>query len=294
MRLLIFLISEVSDTLALKLIAMYLNYCFSSVKDLHQSAVLNLKLVFSSKSLSERESLFEGFKFKIAKAVLNFLRNPRIDSSRVKNLYRIAEQKNTLEELKKDSNGVGSIILCTHFDALEYLIHIPFLQFKPIHTLARGFKFPRVDKWWKSRNNKNRKKIYDGEQAFAEIIKKINEGHNVLIVCDQAVNSRKLAIGDFFGLPAASSRIITLCAMQTGCSLVMGAINENEKRKKEFILETILNPAEVKGSNDKKIKEVSRSIHRAYERRVGKEPLSWFWIHRLWDVKQNRKIEEIF
>lgn len=293
-RTLILILECLPDTQALSVSNFYIKILFSLMPKLEKTARTNLSIVYPQKSEQEKEDLFQKSKEVLAKNILGFSRIPKLKPKQVKQKYEMHQQAAILDSLTESSNGVGILIAALHFDAFEYLIHIPAILYKPFSILGRGFGLPIVDAWWNSRRQMHGNIIFSRKGGYKEIIRRLNNGENVIVMCDQNVKSKHAVFVDFFGLPAATAKTIALCSMRTGCKVAMASMISLDQDSAEFTVEPLLTPDEVEGEKEEKIKAVTENMHRAFEKQIQRKPEAWFWIHRRWKTRPKGEAEDIY
>jgi len=151
MRTLILILECLPDKHAKKLSEVYISIIFFLIPKLERTSRINLNMAYPNKTEEEKELIYQKSKKVLAENILGLAHVPRIKSEEIKKKYEMSKGIETLKSLEKSSNGVGVLITSLHFDAFEYLIHIPGILYKPFSMLARGFGLPLVDKWWNSR-----------------------------------------------------------------------------------------------------------------------------------------------
>jgi KDO2-lipid IV(A) lauroyltransferase len=293
-RLLILALECLPDALALRLARIYVSLIYLCMPRISRIARRNLEIVFPNKSSKQREDIFKESKNVLAQNILGFARIPTLTREKAEQLADLKDSRQVLARLREETPGVGVLIAAMHFDAFEYLIQFPAILIGPFSILGRGFGLPTLDAWWNTRRQMHGNTIFSRSGGYKEIIRRLRNGENVIVMCDQNVKANHATFVDFFGLQAATTKTIALCSMRTGAPIALGVMLSIPGDKNEFQIEPLLSPLDIEGSKYEKIKAVCKSMHAAFERQITRKPEAWFWIHRRWKTRPPGEPEDVY
>lgn len=292
----LFLALEVlPDTLARKLARFYVSILFLFMPRLAGVARRNLSVVFPDKAEDEREAILEESKSVLAENLFGFSRIPRLNQEKAELLCEEYEHANAaMEDLYTHKEGLGVLLPTIHFGSFELFIQVHALRHKPVSILARGFGLPRLDRWWNARREMHGNQLFARSGGFKEIVRRLKNGEDVVVLCDQNVKQNHAMFVDFFGHPAATTKAVALAAHRTGARILFGSPLKNGEGTFAVTAEKILHPDEVEGDTEEKLHACMEDLHRAFERQILRRPEGWFWIHRRWKTRPPGEPENFY
>ena len=293
-RVLVLLLELLPDKYAAKLAYFYVKLVFLINSRFESVAKVNLALVFPEKTDEERDEIFEKSKLVLADNILGYARIPTLDLEKAKQMCDYEQAATMLTKAKETSGGTGALIPTIHFDAFEFFVQIHALCYRPAAILGRGSGMKRFDAWWNGRREHFGHQIFDRKGGYREIIKRLKDGQDVIILCDQNVKSNHAVFADFFGRKAATTKTLALAALRSGAPIVFGSPLQTTPGKFEMIAQIIPHPSEEQGTTEDKIRACTENLHRAFEKHILKRPEAWFWIHRRWKTRPEGENEDIY
>jgi len=292
----IFLVLEVlPDRLSYGVARFYVSILFRIMPRLGGVARRNLELVFPAKSPEERQAILEASKGVLADNIFGFARIPSMNKEKAALMCKeYAHASAKLEQLYKKTDGMGVIIPTIHFDSFELFIQVHALRHKPVSILGRGFGLPMLDHWRNNRRELFGNQIFARTGGFKEIVRRIKNGEDVVILCDQNVKRSHAMFVDFFGHKAATTKAVALAAQRTGAPILFGSPVRDGEGTFAVTAEEILHPHDVEGSTEEKLQACMNDLHSAFERQILKRPEGWFWIHRRWKTRPAGEEENFY
>ena len=255
-----------------------------------RAARRNLELVFPKKSPEERERIMKDSFKELATNIYSFAKNPRLTKeSGIKMLDpdKRSELINVVSQAKSRAGGKGIMIATAHFGNFELGAQLYGLELNcSTCILARGFKLPRLNRWWNSRRELFGNRIFDRVGAYKEIERNLNCGDSVAVLFDQNVVRKHAVFVDFFGIKTATTKSLALAVLRTGAPLLLITLARNGFNKYYFQATDITASGTLAGIResdlplDAKVAMIMEELHRALEQRILEHPEHWFWIHR--------------
>jgi len=294
LRTILFPIQILPDSLALKVARFYVSLLFLFVGRFQTVAKRNLELVFPEKSAAERTEIFNKSKTVLAENILGFVRIPTLNKEKAAEACDYSKAAATLDALRKANPETGIIIPTLHFDIFEIFIQVHALNYRPVSILARGFGYKYLDRWWNGQREIFGNQLFERRGGYKSIIKRLRNGEDIVLLCDQNVKSNHAIFVDLFGYKAATTKTVALAALRTGAPIVFGCPVQTTPGKFEVVAEEILHPNDVNGETEEKLLACTEDLHRKFEEHILKRPEAWFWLHRRWKTRPPGETEDIY
>jgi len=257
-----------------------------------RAALKNLSIVFPELPLKEKEKIAKSSYSILAENLFWFSRIQKLNREELKALFDYREAQPIFQKFL--DSKVGGLIITPHFGLFELLAQGQAVWGRPYSALVREFGMPRFDKFWRDTRQKFGLTIFGRKGGYKDIIRNLNEGHEVAVLFDQNVKRAHAAFVDLFGVPAATTKSIALAAIRTGCPVVFAACMENppeEQKHGRFqiyakeILNPNVDPDLMDKSPDDKVIGFLRKANKELETLIRLKPDKWFWIHRRWKTR---------
>lgn len=251
----------------------------------------NLELVFGQVS---EEVLFRSEEV-LARNLVAFAKMPRLDARTLLERYEFAEARKLWEErLIARSKGKGILLITMHYGSFEMLAQAYIVGFRPMCILARGFGLRRLDRFWRRRREVFGGEVFDRKGGYQAMVRRLNEGRDVAVLCDQNVKANHAIFVDFFGIPAATTKAVALAALRTGAPAVVAVSYEYSPNRYKILAEEIPDPGAVDGSTEERIRQFMTWVHAAMEKFIRAHPEQWFWIHRRFKTRPPGEAEDLY
>ena len=294
-RLLILPLELLPNSIAILVARFYVRLIFLVMPRLSRVARRNLEMVFPQMSDQERQVIFQKSKRVLAENILGFAKIPTLSKAKAEEMCpSFVNVREKLQSMRNRSKGVGIIAPTLHFDAFEYFVQVCAICDRPFAILGRNFPLKHFNKWWKGRREYFGHTIYDRSGGFQETIRRLNNGEDVIILCDQNVKANHAVFVDFFGIPAATSKIVALAALRTGALILFGSPVRTSADQFQMNIEEIPHPSKEEGSTEEKIEKCMAHLHRAFEKQILLRPEAWFWIHRRWKTRPANESKSLY
>jgi KDO2-lipid IV(A) lauroyltransferase len=260
---------------------------------LRKTAEVNLSIAYPDKDSSARRALMRGNAREMGRLLADTFRLSRLDPNWAKTHVEIPWLKRYSEVASKR----GVLIATGHLGSFELLGHVMGLWGYPLAAVARRFKSPRLDNWWRELREARGNRIIDRTGAFKEIVKTINDGTSVAVLFDQNVKINHAVFVDWFGKAAATTRAFALAAIKTEAPVfVAGMIYLGDDRYRVESVECDFSQlySDQSISDDEKVLEITKTISEHYCDMIRSFPEGWFWIHRRWKTREPGSGEKVY
>jgi len=262
----------------------------------HRVARRNLELVFPNLDQARREQIRRESYRVLALNLLDFARLPKLNGVRAREMIDFEPAGKIVRQLRQEFPDVGILIPMMHFGSVEIFAQFTALLLEPTAILARGFGFPRLDRWWNSRRELFGSEMFDRKGGYKEMVARLSRGQSVGILADQNVKANHAVFVPFFGIQAATTKSIALAAIQTGSPILVAACWQSSFSRYDLDVERIAaETAEDSGlSNGERVAKITERINAAFERIIRAHPEQWFWIHRRWKTRPPGEAETLY
>lgn len=240
----------------------------------------NLSLMFPNMSSEEKNTIIEKHIETLAKNILGFAIGPKITKEEAHEMLDISECNEVIDEIKNHTDECGILILIPHFGPFELINHLWTFRAKKYSILARPFGLPILDLFWNSQREATGNEIFGRKGGFSEIVKKLKEGHNVVLLFDQNVKRSHGMFVPFFGHNASTTKTIALASLRTGCKIVLASMIETSPFKFKLKATWIKGPRDRKGTADERTRDTLIDANLALEELIKENPHEWFLVHR--------------
>ena len=289
-------------------ISYYISYLITllivySIPRFRRTALRNLELVFPNKTPAEHKEIMKNSFKELATNMYSFAKNPLLtteSNDKMLDPDRRDELVKVITQAKSEANGKGIMIATGHFGNFELGSQLYGLEIGPTCILARGFKLPRLNRWWNCRRELFGNRIFDRKGAYKEIERNLNEGKSVAVLFDQNVVRKHAVFVNFFGIQAATTKSLALAVLRTGAPLVLVMFIRTGFNKYHFRAVDITASESLKGIRDRdlplevKVKMIMEELHRALEKYIIEHPDHWFWIHRRFKTRPKGEAENMY
>ena len=167
----------------------------------------NLELVFPEKSKEEREAILDKSFYYLARNLVTFAKTPKLDKQSAQKTMPYELGTELIRQTRVQSPNTGFIIASLHLGCFEQLCQIHSLLAGPASLLVRGFGLPWVDAYWNSRRAQFGNTVFSRKGGYQEVIRHLKAGKDVAMLYDQNVKRNHATFVDFFGIPAATTKL---------------------------------------------------------------------------------------
>ena len=258
-------------------------------------AFRNLNLVLPNASRDEHEEIFQKSLRTFGRIFIDLTRihtlGPDWVRDNVECPYLVDYKK-----IKECNPDKGVLFATGHLGSFEVLAHCVPIYGYPISFIVRSFRLERVNQWWKSKREVRGNKAIDRKGAVKATVAELLQGRDVGVLFDQNLTRNHAVFVNFFGKPAATTKLIGIAAIRTECPIVCASIQYlgNDRYRinaLEVPVQDLYKNTEL--SNDEKIIIITERVTAEYEKMILANPGEWFWFHRRWKTTPEG-IEENF
>jgi KDO2-lipid IV(A) lauroyltransferase len=266
---------------------------FVVIPRLRNTALRNLSIAFPGRTPEWYGDVLRKNAVEMGRLLADTIRLSRLDQSWVREHVRIP----ALERYAEVGGASGILIATGHLGSFELLGHAIGLWGHPLSAVARRFKSPRMDRWWRGLREARGNTIIDREGAFREIVRTISAGRSVAVLIDQNVKINHAVFVDWFSMPAATTRAFALAALKTRAPVfVAGMMYSGNDRYRVDAVEcdfaSIYSDSAM--SDSQKVQTITEVISAHYCRMIKDFPEGWFWIHRRWKTRPAGEPENMY
>jgi len=266
---------------------------FRIVPRLRKTALINLAIAFPGKSQEWYQEILHKNAREMGRLVADTVRLASLDAEWVRAHVEIP----ALERYASATQHTGVLIATGHLGSFELLGHAIGLHGYPLSAIARRFKSPRLDAWWRGLREARGNTIIDREGAFREMVKTVSTGRSVAVLIDQNVKINHAVFVDWFSRPAATTRAFALAALKTRAPVfVAGMLYCGGDRYRVEAVECDFRQlyADETIADDQKVLTITKTISSHYCEMIAQFPEGWFWIHRRWKTRPEGETESVY
>lgn len=282
--------------LRVRLIATLLKIFFAVAPSHDRVAVKNLKLAFPEHDDAWRRQVIRNSYVSLARLIVDFARLPELDSEWVKE-HVDCDFIDKYKELRAKHPGKGIVYATGHLGSFELLAHSVAAYGYPVSFVIRNATLPNIDRWWLAKREAHGNRAISRKGAVSEVLESLQIGRDVGILFDQNVRREHAVFVNWFGKPAATTKMVALVAIRTQAPVVVGSVRfiGNDRYKIEA---TSLDFADLYADTtlelDEKVKRLTQAISTEYERMIRLSPSEWFWMHRRWKTRPLGDLEKFY
>jgi KDO2-lipid IV(A) lauroyltransferase len=268
---------------------------FILVPKLKNIAITNLEIAFPLESAAWRRNLLKANAVELGRLIADTVRLSSLDAEWVREHVEIP----ALGRYKDLASKGGGVLIATgHLGSFELLGHAIGLWGYPVAAIARNFKSPRLDRWWRGLREARGNRIIDRTGAFKEMVKELTNGGTVAVLFDQNVRLHHAVFVDWFGKPAATTRAFALAALKCRAPVMVAGMSYlgGDERYRVDAVECDFSGLydDESLSEAQKIEVITREISERFTVLIRKFPQGWFWIHRRWKTRPDGDSEQVY
>jgi Kdo2-lipid IVA lauroyltransferase/acyltransferase len=246
------------------------------VPRLRRTALRNLRMVFPTKSDTERSSIADGVFRSIGRLLVAFAKFPSINQSSVHQWIRYEGYENFEIALAR---GKGALFATAHLGNWELSAFSHALMSKPMDIVVRPLDNPKIDALVARRRAMSGNRVITKRDFARPIMRTLRANEAVGILIDQNATLDSGVFVDFFGIPACVATGFARLAAHTGAAVIPGFAlwSETESR---YILK-FYPIVEMTGDEVADTRAIQQSLQDA----IAEFPDQWLWIHRRWKTR---------
>jgi len=263
---------------------------------LKRVALRNLEIAFPEKDLKWRNEILSRSVVSFARLIVDTIDVKKSTPAWLQAHVSWPGRAEYLE-LKQKHAKPGVLFASGHLGNFEVLARYPSTLGYPLAVVAREFKLKKVDEWWKGFREACGNRVISRRGAFKEVVQCLAAGQDVGVLIDQNVRNKHAVFVDWFGKPAATTRMFALAALKTKAPVFAASISYGGKGR--YQIQTVRVKTEdvyfnAALNHQQKIEEITRRVSLQYEKMIRGCPEEWFWMHRRWRTRPPGDIEEVY
>ena len=239
----------------------------------------NLRLALG-KSLSEKEirSRLRSVYRHMGSSLLEFAAVPRLNRKRIDSLVRI-EGLEKIDAARKTGRGV--IILGAHMGNWELYAQGGALHGYPVHVIGRKANVNLLNDYMIRIRECHGHRVILRTNAMRQILRILQEGEAIGVMCDQRGSTSRGLMIDFFGQPAPTSPALARIILKSGAVILtsFGFRNPDQTHTLTISDPLIFDPCQ---DTEKNVLHITQCYVKALEDFIRQHPDQWLWMHRRW------------
>jgi KDO2-lipid IV(A) lauroyltransferase len=252
--------------------------------DLRRTASINLRLAFPEKSDRERSELLRACFDSLGRVLGLFSQFATRSPEELRNMIEPRGFEHLDAVVEKYGNRI--IFWTAHLGAWELTsFGFSFLG-HPFTFLTRRIDNPRVEELVDRVRTRFGNKSLDKRAAARSMLKILRSGESPLgLLFDLNTLDDEAIFVDFFGVPAATSFIVSKLAVRTNAPLLpVFAPWSEEKNKFQLIVTPAVVP-EVTGDEEADVRRLTMRLTAIIEDQIRQYPGQWLWVHKRWKTR---------
>lgn len=252
--------------------------------DLRRTAAINLKLAFPEKSDEERSILMRECFDNLGRQLGLFSQFATRSQQELRDMIDPSGFENLDAAIAK--HGQRLILWTAHLGAWELTsFGFSFLG-HPFTFLVRRIDNTRIEETVDSVRTRFGNKTLDKLAAARSMLKILRSGESPLgLLFDLNTLDDEAIFVDFFGVPAATSFIVSKLALRTRAPLLPVFAPWSEEKKKFQLIVTPLVEPEITGDEEADVRRLTTRLSRIIEDQIRQHPGQWLWVHKRWKTR---------
>ncbi len=180
--------------------------------------------------------------------------------------------------------GKGVVFSTGHVGNWELTALVHGWTFGPVGIMARSLDNPGLEARLRSVRTQGGNVVIYKRKALSQILRTLREGGCVGILIDQNVQEKDGIFVDFFGRPAATTKVAAALAVKTGCAIVPGHTRRLPGGRYRLTYQPALRWTPT-GDRKADIASLTQKATSCIESWVRGAPEQWLWMHRRWHTQ---------
>jgi KDO2-lipid IV(A) lauroyltransferase len=252
--------------------------------DLRRTAAINLRIAFPEKRQEERSALGRECFDCLGRELGLFAQFATRSQDELRNMIDPTGLDHLDAAIEK--HGQRLILWTAHLGAWELTsFGLSFLGY-PFTFLVRRIDNPRIEEMVDGVRTRFGNKTLDKLAAARSMLKILRSGETPLgLLFDLNALDDEAIFVDFFGVPAATSFIVSKLAVRTNVPLIpIFAPWSEEKKKFQLIVMPPLAP-EITGDEEADVRQLTTKLSLIIEDQIRQHPGQWLWVHKRWKTR---------
>ena len=253
----------------------------------------NLRQVFPENTLRQNTQLLRKSCKSIGRLISDSLRLPKLSASWCEKNINFSNRADLrLVEEKKSP----ILFVSGHIGSFELLGHYLGIIGHPVAVVARSFKNPYLDEYFRNIRTGSGNTVIARNGAVRRLVSALNSGRSVALLADQNVTRKHAVFVEWFGRSAATSVAPAIAALRSPCLIYIISIEYRHSR-----YEIVMTPCPVDDitksheiTEDEKIKSITARVSNILCDHIRSYPEGWFWMHRRWKTVPEGQQEDFY
>ncbi|HEU4434003.1 MAG TPA: lysophospholipid acyltransferase family protein [Pyrinomonadaceae bacterium] len=252
--------------------------------ELKRTAGINLRLAFPEKTEAERSELVRECFDNLGRELGLFSQFATRSQQELIDMIEPSGFEHLDAAIEK--YGQRIILWTAHLGAWELTsFGFSFLG-HPFTFLVRRIDNPRIEDMVDRVRTRFGNKTLDKLSAARSMLKILRQGETPLgLLFDLNTLDDEAIFVDFFGVPAATSFIVSKLAVRTKAPLLPVFAPWNEATKKFQLIVTPLVEPEITGDEEADVRCLTTRLSRIIEDQIRQHPGQWLWVHKRWKTR---------
>ncbi len=186
--------------------------------------------------------------------------------------------------------GRGVVFATAHFGNWEINAIAHAWLARPVGAVARPLDNPLLNARLHKLREMSGNVVIEKRRGLQHMLARLRGGEDVAVLIDQNVQEKDGIFIEFFGRPAAATKIAAALHVKTGCGLVAGCAEALPGGRYRLRYDRPLEN-EPSGSRLADIARLTQRLNDSIEGWVRERPEQWLWIHKRWKTQPRAATE---
>jgi KDO2-lipid IV(A) lauroyltransferase len=288
-RLLFWSLRIIPYRFAVSFVAMIIRGVVALIPRYRKIALKNISIVFPEYDLQERERLFQAHIKELGRLLVDFARGPYLTKKWLTDHVDFTEAYR-LSDARPYGTRPSAIVVTGHLGSFELLAIAMGRVHRPVAFVARDFKLPRFNDWWRSQRELCGNISIGRNGAVKGVTETLQSEFDVALLFDQNVKRNHAVFVPFCGEIAATTKTPAVAALRAGAPIVAVGIEYRGNQRYAILAEEVKTAdvyADETLSLERKVELLSERANEVFGRMIKRFPAGWFWMHRRWKTRPN-------
>ncbi len=248
----------------------------------------NLERVYGNELPAPKEKLLHGIYKNFIYLWMEFLQTSRLHPDEIDSHITMHGIELVDDALKK---GKGVVFMSGHYGNFEWIGQYFSIKGYPISGIAKRQSNPYVNKLVEDIRATNGVKVVYTKNAMRDGLALLARNELLAIVADQDGRKRGVFV-DFLGQPSSTPAGPAVFHLRSGAPVLMVISVRKEYGKFDVFIEPAYS-GEPGPVTDELVHLITQKHSSVLEKWILKHPEQWFWVHKRWKTKPDKKSDDI-
>jgi KDO2-lipid IV(A) lauroyltransferase len=254
----------------------------------------NLSRAFPEKDAVWRRQIINLCYESLARMLVDLFRLHTISESEIRETVIFPEHEKFFELI---TSKRPVILAAGHLGNFELLARSLALNGAKSAVVAREFRPKGLNRWWTWQRESCGNIVVPRDGALKAAIKCLKIHKPIGVLFDQNITRQFADFIDWFGIPAATSRLVGLLAVRSQALVIVFSIKYLDNGKYQVVykvrdFESIYLDSTI--SQNAKVFKINSEISSDYVEMIKDNPGEWFWMHRRWKTRPDGEPETFY